>query len=172
MKKKAQKAEELKKGEDLVKKSQILVLADFSKVGSEDVRKLRGEMKSLGATLMVLKKRLLGVLLKKHGIDFDVKQFKASVGTVFSSVAIDTVSVPVFKFFSGLPIPEGGEKDMFTKKILGAYDVTGKNFLDAKQVVFIGKLPSREVLLGQLFGMISSPIRSFLYVLDQKSKRS
>ena len=44
--------------------------------------------------------------------------------------------------------------------------------IDAAQVVFIGNLPPREVLLAQLLGMIAAPIRSFLYVLDQKSKQA
>jgi ribosomal protein L10 len=42
--------------------------------------------------------------------------------------------------------------------------------MDAAQVIYIGKLPPREVLLGQLLGMLASPIRSFMYLLDQKSK--
>ena len=36
----------------------------------------------------------------------------------------------------------------------------------------IGQLPSREILLGRVVGMLVSPIRMFLYVLDQKSKQT
>jgi ribosomal protein L10 len=44
--------------------------------------------------------------------------------------------------------------------------------LSAEEVLFVGQLPPREILLAQLLGMIAAPIKSFLYVLDQKSKRS
>jgi ribosomal protein L10 len=42
--------------------------------------------------------------------------------------------------------------------------------MDSGQIVAIGKLPPRDVLLAQFLGMLSAPIRSFLYVLDQKAK--
>jgi ribosomal protein L10 len=44
--------------------------------------------------------------------------------------------------------------------------------IEAAQIVYIGKLPPREVVLAQLLGMLSAPIRSFLYLLDEKGKRS
>ena len=46
------------------------------------------------------------------------------------------------------------------------------NFFDAETVEKIGQLPSREILLAQLVGMLSAPMRIFLYVLDQKSKQT
>jgi ribosomal protein L10 len=55
-------------------------------------------------------------------------------------------------------------------KILGAYDLSDKNFIDAETVIKIGKLPTREILLGQLVGVLSAPIRMFMYVLNEKSK--
>jgi ribosomal protein L10 len=58
------------------------------------------------------------------------------------------------------------------KHLLGGYDVKAGAPMDATQVVFIGKLPPREVLLAQLLGMISAPVKSLLYILDQKAKRS
>jgi hypothetical protein len=42
--------------------------------------------------------------------------------------------------------------------------------MTAEDVVYIGKLPPREVVLAQLLGMLAAPIRSFLYILDEKSK--
>jgi len=169
MKTKAQKQEELKKGNELFEKSGVLVLTDFTKVPAEDLRRLRKELKQAGANFLVIKKRLLGVLLKEKGIDFNVKQFASSVGTVFSSKGLEEISAPIFKFFSTLGGPENKDKDSSIKKILGGYDLKNKSFIEAKQVVMIGQLPSREVLLGQLFGMLASPIRSFLYLLKEKA---
>lgn len=172
MKTKAQKSEELKKAKALLDKSNALIFADFTKVKAEDVRKLRMELKKSGANFLVIKKRLLSLLMKEKGITANLSKFKTSVGTIFAEGATDTVAGPAFKFFSGLEVPEGAAKDVWTKKILGGYDVKGNTEIEASQVVYIGTLPPREVLLAQLLGTIAGPVRAFMYLLDQKSKES
>lgn len=170
MKTKAQKGEELKRAKALLDKSQALIFADFTKITAEDIRKLRTELKKHGANFLVIKKRLLSILLKEKGIDTDLKQFKTSVGTIFSEGDSEKISGPAFNFFSTLEVPEGAAKDVWIKKILAGYDLKNKLPMDAAQIVYIGKLPPREVLLAQLLGMLAAPIRSFMYLLDQKSK--
>ncbi len=170
MKTKAQKSEELKKAKELLEKSRALIFADFTKVTAEDVRKLRRELKKTGGHFLVIKKRLLGLLLKERGIEADLKQFKISVGTIFVEGNIEKAAGPAYKFFAGIAVPEGGAKDVWVKHLLGGYDMGSSSHVDAEKIVYIGKLPPREVLLGQLLGMLAAPIRSFLYVLDQKSK--
>ncbi len=172
MKTKAQKSEELKKGKELLQKSGVLVFSDFTNMSAENMRRFRKELKTVGAGFLVIKKRLLGLLLKEAGADFDLKKFKSSLGTVFSEGDAEKISGTVFKFFAALEVPEGKEKDMWTKRIVGGYDLKKKSPVEASQILFIGKLPPREVLLAQLLGMLASPLRSFIYVLDQKSKHS
>ena len=172
MKSKAQKTEELKQGKEFLGKSQVLVFTDFTNLPAEDMRRLRRELKTVGASFLVLKKRLLNILLKEAGIDFDARKFKLSLGTVFSEADIEKISVPVYKLFASLEVPEGKAKDVWVKHILGGYDLKNKVAVDATQIVYIGKLPPREVLLGQLLAMLTAPIRSFLYLLDEKSKQA
>ncbi len=172
MKTKLQKQEELKKGKELLDKSQILVFTDFTKVKAEDLRRMRRELKKVGANFLVIKKRLLALLLKERKADFDTKQFKFSIGTIFSEGDEENISGPIYKFFSALEVPEGKEKDIWVKHILGGYDLKGKNLIDALRIITIGKLPPREVLLGQLLGMLAAPLRSFLYILSEKSRAS
>lgn len=171
MKTKSQKQEELKKGEKALSESRTLIFIDFGKVSAENLRRLRREVKKASAELLVMKKRLLNVLFKKHNIDFDATKFKSSVGTIFSEEGIDNLSGPIFKFFASLGIPEGAEKDLHLKKIIGGYDIQAKNFFEAAKIVAIGKLPSRDILLGQLVGVISFPVKSLLYILKQKSEQ-
>ena len=170
MKTKAQKNEELARARVLLEKSKALIFADFTKVTAEDIRKLRIELRKSGAEFLVIKKRLLGLLLKEKGIVADLKQFKVSIGTVFTPENIEKATGPAYKFFSSLAVPEGAAKDVWIKHLLGGYDAKTNISLDAEQIVYIGKLPPREVLLAQLLGMLTAPIRSFLYVLDQKAK--
>ncbi|HEX4103918.1 MAG TPA: 50S ribosomal protein L10 [Candidatus Paceibacterota bacterium] len=171
MKTRAQKSEELKRAKALLDKSQALIFADFTKITAENIRKLRNELKKTNGSYLVIKKRLLGLLLKEQGIDVDLKKFKISVGTIFSEKGIEGVAGPAFKFFSGLEVPEGGDKNMWIAHLLGGYDMKGKMPMDATQVVAIGKLPPREVLLAQVLGMFTAPLRSFMYIVDQKSKQ-
>ena len=172
MKTRAQKSEELKKAKVLLEKSQALIFADFTKVTAEDVRKLRTELKQSGANFLVIKKRLLEILLKEKGIDANLKQFKTSVGTIFAEGDMEKAAGPAYKFFSTMAVPEGGAKDLWVKHLLGGYDMKPGTLVPAEQIIYIGKLPPREVLLGQLLGMLAAPIRSFLYVLDQKAKQA
>jgi len=162
MKTKSQKQEELKQGKELLSGSQFLMFADFTKVAAEDVRRLRRELSEIGAKFFVIKKRLLNLMLKEKGIDFDARSSKMSVGTVFAQ-DVEKSAGSLFKFFKAL----GVEKE----KILGGYDVKFAKTLDANTVRMIGQLPSREVLLAQLAGTIAAPIRAFLYVLQEKSKQ-
>jgi large subunit ribosomal protein L10 len=172
MKTKSQKTEELAHAKTLLDKSQALIFTDFTKVTAENMRRFRRELEKAGAHFLVIKKRLLGILLKERGIAADLKQFKVSVGTIFSEGGIDKVAGPAFNFFSKLEVPEGGDKQMWVKHILSGQDLAKAAPLDAAQVVYIGKLPPREVLLAQLLGTMAGPIRSFLYLLDQKSKQT
>lgn len=171
MRTKAQKQEDLKKGRELLQKSQTLVFMDFTRVPTQALRTLRNELKAVGAKLFVIKKRLLDILLKERGISFDTKAHKLSLGTIFSAGDVEKVSGPVYKFFAGMEVPEGGAKDMWVKHIVGGYDVKGKAAVPAEKIVFIGQLPSREVLLSQLLGMLAAPLRGFMYLLQEKSKK-
>ena len=170
MKTKVQKGEELKEGKKLLEKSQVLIFTDFSKVKTADVRNLRQQLKEVKAKYFVIKKRLLALILKEQGIDVDVKGLGSQVGTIFSESDIEKSSAPVYKFFYGIGGDTKAGRTESVKKIVGAYDLKKKNFIEAKDVVFIGQLPPREVLLGQLFGMIAAPISSLLYILKEKSK--
>ncbi len=172
MKTKAQKTEELEKARALLAKSQSLIFADFTKVTAENLRKLRIELKKNGANFLVIKKRLLGIALKERGIDMDLSQFKISVGTIFAEGGADTIAGPAYRFFSGLELPEGMPKDTWIKKLLGGYDIKASAMIEGAQVVKIGTLPPRDVLLAQFLGVLAGPIRSFMYLLDQKAKRS
>ena len=172
MKTKTQKGEELKTGKKLLEKSQILIFTDFSKVKTADVRKLRQQLKEVQAKYFVIKKRLLALILKEQGIEVDVKGLGTQIGTIFSETDIEKSSAPVYKFFYGIGGDTKAGRTESVKKIVGAYDLKKKNFIEAKDVLFIGQLPSREVLLGQLFGMIAAPISSLLYVLNERAKQT
>ncbi len=177
MKSKQQKSGELERGKMLAKESAALLFIDCASVGTKDLVKLRRELKEKGSPLLVMKKRLVGLLLKERGADVDLKRFKTSTGTVFVT-NLESAASSVYQFFRGLE----KEKKISAKggsalggeglHILGGYDLAASMPIDAAKIIFIGKLPPREVLLAQLLGMIAAPIKSLLYIMKTKSERS
>lgn len=166
MKTKSQKQSELEKVKKLLEKSQTLVLTDFSRIKVNSLRELRKSLREQGADYMVIKKRLLGLMLKEKGIEFDSKSHKLSIGAIYSDKHIEEISGPIVKFFGNL-----GEEIKAAEKILGGYHVGDKVFIEAGHVVMIGNLPPKEILLAQLLGLIQAPISSLLYLMKEKSKK-
>lgn len=159
---KQQKSQHIEESKKLIKKSRFLTFVDFSGTTVEDIKKLRLILRGLGAKMKVIKKKLLRIALKDNGVDFNPEQFDLQLGTIFSDKDISEIAGPVYKFSKGLKNTDF--------KILGSYNLSEKNFLDAENVKKIGQLPSREVLLEKLARLFTAPIRMFLYALDQKSK--
>src|SRR3989344_7297670 len=166
MKTKAQKIKQVEEGTVAIKKSETLIFADFTGATVSELGKLKKALRETGAKFTVYKKRLLGLMFKNLNIDFDVKKFEGQVGTVLSPKHIADVAGPVYKF--SREVIGTDKKERF--QILGGFDLTGKRFLEAQEVKMIGQLPPREVLLGQLLGAVSGPLKMFLNILDQKSK--
>jgi ribosomal protein L10 len=158
MKSREQKIQELKASEKLLKKSQSLIFIDFGKVPTKNLNSIKTKLKNIDARFKVIKKRLLKILFQQNNIEFDpTSVFEGQAGTVFAPTDIYSAASPVYKFFEGM-------------KILGAYDLDKKQFLEAALFKKIALLPSREILLSQLVGVLSAPIKMFLYILSEKSK--
>ena len=164
---KAQKTKQIQDAAVELKKSRTLVFVDFTGTSVEGLRKLRADLRAEGATMKVVKKRLLKIALKEAGIDFDPLQFAAQVGTVFSAGDVPGVAGAVYRFSKALARAQG--KELLT--VLGAYDTKERAFLDANAVIAIGKLPSRDVLLAQVVGGMSAPLRVLLYVLSGRREK-
>ena len=155
---KKQKNEVIESSIGNIDKSHSVVFIDFTGVKTGDINAFRRNLKADGNKMAVIKKKLLRVAFERKGVDFDPEIFDAQVGTIFSPNELFTVAGPVYKFQQA--------------KILGGYDLDAKRFLPAEEVIMLGKLPSREVLLSQFVGMVAAPLRAFMYVLNERSKQS
>ncbi len=158
MKSKQQKNLDIKSGEELFKKSQSLVFVDFGKVSTQNLHLLKTKLKKINARFKVIKKRLLRIIFKENKVDFDPQSnFEGQVGTIFTPDDIYSAAGPVYKSFGGI-------------QALGSYDLKEKQFLAADAFKKIALLPSREILLSQLVGMLAAPIKMFLFILNEKNK--
>lgn len=162
---KNQKKEQVALGKKLTEESKSLIFADFSGAGVEDLRKLKAELKEASATFKVFKKRLLKLAFKEMRIDFDPTQFDFQVGTIFIPGELISAAGAVYKFSKELAKKK---KDF---KILGAYELEAKNFLDIEQFTILAKLPSREILLAQVMGALTGPVRAFMRLLSEIAQK-
>ncbi|HEY4497121.1 MAG TPA: hypothetical protein VI432_03175, partial [Candidatus Paceibacterota bacterium] len=101
------------------------------------------------------------IILKDRNIDFDTKLSAGQLGTVFAKGDISEIAQNVYKF----------SKDKPNFKMVGGIDVEKAEILQAETVNAIGRLPSKEILLGQLLGALTGPLRAFMYVLSERSKK-
>lgn len=158
---KAQKKEQVAKSKEQIQASQALIFADFSGVSIADMARLKKALKEKGASFKVFKKRLLSIAFKDAGVDFDLMQFKAPVGTIFSESELTSVAGSVYKFSKEL------EKKGIPFRVVGAFDRQEMKAIDEKDFLVIAKLPSRHDLLGMTASVMSGPIRAFMYLIEQ-----
>jgi len=159
---KERKKELIEIGTEDLDKSKSLVFANFSGTNVGDINGLRSELKSIGSRLRVIKKRLLGVVFKNKGVDFDFSQLEGPVGTVFVGGELSETAGSLYRFSQN--------RESF--KLLGGYDLENKQVIDVKTINLLGSLPPRKVLLSQVIGAIAGPLRAFLYILNAKSKQN
>lgn len=157
---KQKKIQLIEQGEKELDNAKVLLFADFAGSKVEELRELRRALKEAGAKFHVLKKRLLKIVLQKKGIDFDPLKFEGQVGIIFSSGEIPEIIQPAYQF----------SKDHEGFKLLGGLDVEKKEEVPFETIEMIGSLPPREILLGQLMGVLTAPLRGLMYILQEKSK--
>ena len=133
-------------------RSQTLALAEYRGLTVEHLNKLRREARDKGVYLHVLKNTLARRAVA--GTPFEVAQ-GAMVGPLIYGFSEDAVAAA--KVVSDFA--KGNDK-LIVKG--GAY--AGK-VLDANGVKALAAIPSREVLIAQIAGLLKSPIQRFASVL-------
>ena len=137
---------------ELAAQAQTLVMAEYRGITVADMTKLRSNARSNGVNLSVLKNTLAR---------------RAVAGSAFEIVA-DQMTGPLIYGFSTDAVAAAKVVAEFAKtndKLVirgGAY---GGKALDANGVKQLASIPSKEVLLAQLCGLLKSPISRTAVVL-------
>lgn len=152
-----QKERVIEGGLKKIGENKSLVFFDFSGSKANKLNEIRKSVLKEDGSVEVIKKRLLRIALNKAGADFNPESFEGQAATVFSPKELQPVAALLVK-----------NKEI---KILGGWDLAGKRYFPAEEVIMLGKLPSREVLLAQVVGTIAAPLSAFLYVLKERSKQ-
>lgn len=141
---------------NLAATAQTLVMAEYRGITVADMTKLRVDARSKGVTLSVLKNTLA-----RRGV----------AGSSFEVVA-DQMTGPLIYGFSEDAIAAAKVIADFAKTndklVIRGGAFSGKS-LDVAGVKQLASIPSREVLLGQLCGLLMSPISRTAIVLGALS---
>jgi len=136
----------------LAAQAQTLVIAEYRGITVADMTKLRNQARSNGVNLSVLKNTLAR---------------RAVTGSSFEVVA-DQMTGPLIYGFSVDAIAAAKVVANFAKtndKLVIRGGVYGGKALDANGVKQLASIPSKEVLLAQLCGLLMSPMSRTAVVL-------
>ena len=137
---------------NLAAQAQTLVIAEYRGITVADMTKLRNQARSNGVSLSVLKNTLAR---------------RAVTGSSFEVVA-DQMTGPLIYGFSTDAIAAAKVVAEFAKtndKLVIRAGVYGGKAMDANGVKQLASIPSKEVLLAQLCGLLKSPISRTAVVL-------
>ena len=136
----------------LAASAQTLVIAEYRGITVADMTKLRNEARSKDVTLSVLKNTLAR---------------RAVAGSAFEIVA-DQMTGPLIYGFSVDAVAAAKVVADFAKtndKLVIRAGAIGGKVLDVNGVKQLANIPSREVLLAQVCGLLMSPISRTAVVL-------
>jgi large subunit ribosomal protein L10 len=136
----------------LAAKAQTLVIAEYRGITVAAMTKLRSEARSKGVSLSVLKNTLAR---------------RAVAGSAFEVVA-DQMTGPLIYGFSEDAVAAAKVVSDFAKtndKLVIRGGAFGGKALDVNGVKQLANIPSKEVLLSQLLGLMQSPVSRTARVL-------
>lgn len=159
---KSQKEQIVNEVSKFLRDSKFIVFSNFSGVSVSQLTNLRRSLSIIKAKCKVIKKTLLNLVLKKSGdTSFDLEKITGPIGVVFSAGEVIEVAKTLYDF----------SKKNETFQIIGGLELADNKFLDKDMIITLAKLPSREVLLGNLLAMLTMPLRNLVGILDGVAKK-
>ena len=142
----------------LAAKAQTLVIAEYRGITVADMTKLRNNARSNGVSLSVLKNTLARRAVAGSGFEVVADQMTGPLIYGFSVDAVAAAKV----------VAEFAKTNDKLVIRAGAY---GGKALDVNGVKQLASIPSKEVLLAQLLGLMQSPVSRTARVLSALAEK-
>lgn len=155
---KAQKTKQIESIKEKVSQQKSVIFVDFAKVPSKDMFSFRKALKEAGCNLKVAKKTLVRIAFGQSSISFWNKIKPIIPGQLALVFGIEDEIAPA-------RIANQFGKKNENLKILGG--IFENRFINREKVLALASIPTRNELLSRLVGSISSPIASFVRVLNK-----
>ena len=156
-----QKQERVNELTEMLKGAVSGVLVDYKGITVEQDTKLRKELRDASITYFVEKNSMLRFALKNAGLDGLSNVLEGTTAIAISS-ADQTAPARILGKFA--------ENDKSERFKLKAGFVEGEIY-DAKGVMALSKIPSKEVLLSQLVGSLKGPMQKLAAVLKAVAEK-
>jgi large subunit ribosomal protein L10 len=144
-------------------KASITLFADYKGLKSSQADTLRRNLRAKQCEVRILKNNI-GRLISKDG----------SMGEAAQGLMDRVVGPTLIAFAYGDPAATAKVLNDFAKEheaLKIKESLLGKTLLAPAEVTQLAELPSRDVLLAMLLGVLNGSARSFVYVLDQYAKK-
>ena len=140
--------------------AKAIVLVDYKGLTVEEVSALRKSFREAGAVYKVYKNRLMKIAFESLGINFKTEDLEGTTAVAFhSSDAVVPAKIAV-----------DGANKYKVMQIKAGY-CEGK-YQTKDEVIALSKIPSKEVLVAQLLGLLTSPMRSFAVAVSEVAKKN
>lgn len=146
-------------------KSQITVFTSFARTGEKglsvaQMMQLKRLLREAHSEYIVTKKTLVEMATKDISKDatIDVYSMTGSLGLVVGTEEPYGIAKKLYEFSRKNP----------ALKFFGA--LLGESFITKEQFMEMAKMPSKEVLIGRLLGMMKYPITSMYVVMSEVAK--
>ena len=146
--------------EGLAKDAKSIVLVDYRGLTVAQATELRDAVRAAGGTYKVYKNRLMKIAFDKLGITFPDTDFEGTTAVLFHGS--DEVAPA--------KIALDGSKKYGTLKLKSGY-VSGK-YYNTDEINTLANIPSREVLVAQLLGLLTNPMRSLAVAISEVAKKN
>lgn len=160
---KVQKAEIVSKIADKIKKAKVLVFTSFNQRGKKglnfsSMEKLKKDLRAKDAEYVVLKKTLLDLALEKSSLAREVKakELEGSVAVLFGYQDLIEPLKALYKL----------SKENSALVFYSGLNIENKSIISKDNLVELANLLPREILIGQLVGMVSYPLSGLINVLQ------
>lgn len=146
--------------EELARDAKSIVLVDYRGITVSQVNEIRNAAREAGCVYKVYKNRLMKIAFDKLGVEFPASDYEGTTAVLLhktDEVAPAKIALDGFKKFNVLKLKSGF--------------VNGK-YYNTDEITALANIPSREVLLGQLVGLLTSPMRSLAVGLSEVAKKN
>lgn len=154
-----QKAAQIEEIKAKIQNCKSMVVVDYKGISVADDTKLRADFRKQDVEYRVLKNRLVQIALNELGIGGFDGHLEGPTAIAFANgdaLAAAKIVADTMKSVSSIQVKCG--------LMDGAY-------IDAKTVAKLATIPSKEVLLAQLLGMLQSPLSGLARALQQVAEK-
>ena len=149
---KVQKQKVVEDLKEKIEKQKSMAFFDFTGLKVKDLSALRKRMKRENSVIKVAKKTLLGLALKKAGLEISIEDLKGEIAVAFGFKDEISPAKICYQFSQENP----------NLKILGGF--FGEKLRDAEEIIALAQIPSQEELLSKIFWLPNFAIFNNLQV--------